>query len=451
MDDPNITMEEYIRLEEEKARRHGRMFNWQTATFEKAEKYKDEDDCSIDFETEFPAIVFDNTSKSNTTLLSEPTVCPLNENMIDFRISLDESDDEDYTSEKDNDDNDIDIIQSSEGNEVTTPWLRYQIEEYTEGIRHSYKQRLETIWSRPVNRVHVLDFEGLTPGMRQDLVVRLRMVYFGEGQQVFGSHAWRKLFEIRAPLVREFILEFLSTCRMSDTEMGLDVADTLLLPPLLLATTTCCLPPCLLYTTTPVASKRFLCKLGENVANGGLVTGGQDQMDWYGIMARKTITAKDNHKTLKGMLIFIGLAIFVNRNNTLLQDYKSSGKSSVFSDMRIGEQNEELRKLDKKIMRPKLEMRRRWYFRGDVARILVVSRKGVHPISAEKCAASRTGKTKEAVLLIFECSQIRALEASSQKEKLVSYPLENKEVVVLEKNDDNDDGEKEDAEEEVIT
>ncbi|GKB80850.1 hypothetical protein Tco_0947745, partial [Tanacetum coccineum] len=69
------------------------------------------------------------------------------------------------------------------------PWLRYQIEEYSEGIRHSYEQRLETIWSRPVNRVHVLDFDGLTPKMRQDLAVRLRMVYSKEGQQVFVSHA----------------------------------------------------------------------------------------------------------------------------------------------------------------------------------------------------------------------------------------------------------------------
>ncbi|GKC56939.1 hypothetical protein Tco_1084537, partial [Tanacetum coccineum] len=107
------------------------------------------------------------------------------------------------------------------------PWLRYQIEEYNEGIRHSYDQRLEMIWSRPVNRVHVLDFEGLTPEIRQDLAVRLRMVYSGEGQQVFTSHAWRILFRIRAPLVREFILEFLSTSRMSDIEIGLDVADTL--------------------------------------------------------------------------------------------------------------------------------------------------------------------------------------------------------------------------------
>ncbi|GKE37866.1 hypothetical protein Tco_1461271, partial [Tanacetum coccineum] len=107
------------------------------------------------------------------------------------------------------------------------PWLRYQIDEYIEGIRHSYEQRLETIWSRMVNRVYVLDFKGLTLEMREDLEVRLRMVYSGEGQQVFMSYAWRRLFRIRAPLVREFILEFLRTCRMSDTEMGLDVADTL--------------------------------------------------------------------------------------------------------------------------------------------------------------------------------------------------------------------------------
>ncbi|GKE57510.1 hypothetical protein Tco_1496695 [Tanacetum coccineum] len=64
MDDPNITMEEYIRLEEEKARRLGKVFNWETAKYE--------------------------------TLSCEPTVSSLYNNEIDFRISLDESDDEDY-------------------------------------------------------------------------------------------------------------------------------------------------------------------------------------------------------------------------------------------------------------------------------------------------------------------------------------------------------------------
>ncbi|GJZ55798.1 hypothetical protein Tco_0610991, partial [Tanacetum coccineum] len=95
MDDPNITMEEYIRLQEEKAQRAGRTFNWQTATYGKVKYYEDDDDCFTNFESEFPAIVFDDTS--DAALSCEPTVSPLNDNKIDFRISFDESDDEDYT------------------------------------------------------------------------------------------------------------------------------------------------------------------------------------------------------------------------------------------------------------------------------------------------------------------------------------------------------------------
>ncbi|GKA41764.1 hypothetical protein Tco_0734424 [Tanacetum coccineum] len=97
MDDPNITMEEYIRLEEEKALSRGEMFNWQTATYGKMEYCEDEDDCFTNFETKFPAIVLDNTLTSNAAISCRLTVSPLNDNEIDFRISFDESDDEDYT------------------------------------------------------------------------------------------------------------------------------------------------------------------------------------------------------------------------------------------------------------------------------------------------------------------------------------------------------------------
>ncbi|GJU51070.1 hypothetical protein Tco_1220625 [Tanacetum coccineum] len=97
MDDPNITMKEYIRLEEVKAQTHGRTFNWQTAMFGKVKYYEDEDDCFTDFETEFPAIVFDNTFTFDTALPCEPMVSSTNKNKIDFIISLDKSDDEDYT------------------------------------------------------------------------------------------------------------------------------------------------------------------------------------------------------------------------------------------------------------------------------------------------------------------------------------------------------------------
>ncbi|GKD27338.1 hypothetical protein Tco_1233552, partial [Tanacetum coccineum] len=58
------------------------------------------------------------------------------------------------------------------------------------------------------------------------LAGRLRMVYT-KGQVSFTSDAWRKVFAIRGLLVREFILDFLSTYRISDTKIGLDVADTL--------------------------------------------------------------------------------------------------------------------------------------------------------------------------------------------------------------------------------
>ncbi|GJU35260.1 hypothetical protein Tco_1183614 [Tanacetum coccineum] len=76
MDDPNITMEEYIRLEEEKARRRGKVYNWETATY---------------------AIFYNDALTSEVALSCEPTVSPLNDKQIDFRISFDESDEEDYT------------------------------------------------------------------------------------------------------------------------------------------------------------------------------------------------------------------------------------------------------------------------------------------------------------------------------------------------------------------
>ncbi|GJX75957.1 hypothetical protein Tco_0322768 [Tanacetum coccineum] len=96
MDNPNITMEEYIRLEEEKARKRGKVFNWETAKYGKI--WYDEDVHDLrSVETEFPAIVFNDELSSEKTLSCEPTVSSLNNNEIDFTISFDESNDEDYT------------------------------------------------------------------------------------------------------------------------------------------------------------------------------------------------------------------------------------------------------------------------------------------------------------------------------------------------------------------
>ncbi|GJR91495.1 hypothetical protein Tco_0215506 [Tanacetum coccineum] len=67
MDDPNMTMEEYIKLEEEKARRRDKVYNWESATYGKI------------------CVAYGGGKVS------------LNNDEIDFRISFDESDVEDFT------------------------------------------------------------------------------------------------------------------------------------------------------------------------------------------------------------------------------------------------------------------------------------------------------------------------------------------------------------------
>ncbi|GJU88729.1 hypothetical protein Tco_1301152 [Tanacetum coccineum] len=96
MDDPNITMKEYIMLEEEKARRRGQVFNWQTATYGKIRVDDKLHDLSS-VKDEFPAIVINDAFAPQDALQCKSQVSTPFNDEIDFRISFDESDDEDYT------------------------------------------------------------------------------------------------------------------------------------------------------------------------------------------------------------------------------------------------------------------------------------------------------------------------------------------------------------------
>ncbi|GJT53905.1 RNA-directed DNA polymerase, eukaryota [Tanacetum coccineum] len=172
MDDLNITMEEYIRLEEEKAQKRGKVFNWELlsmlssktlsreptvsslndeidfrVSFDDSDdedytptvSYLDDLDFFKEFENEFPAIVYDDALTSKPDLLTEPILSPqhIDEFDLNDETSLSEYGKEeqnilyfndlfplniihpdDLNSEKDNDNNEIDIIQSSEGNEI---------------------------------------------------------------------------------------------------------------------------------------------------------------------------------------------------------------------------------------------------------------------------------------------------------------------------------------------
>nr|GEV16513.1 hypothetical protein [Tanacetum cinerariifolium] len=72
MDDPNITMEEYIKLEEEKAQRRGKVYSWETPTYCKI--WCDEDVHDLrSIETEFPTVFYNDALTSEVVLLCEPT------------------------------------------------------------------------------------------------------------------------------------------------------------------------------------------------------------------------------------------------------------------------------------------------------------------------------------------------------------------------------------------
>ncbi|GJY06613.1 hypothetical protein Tco_0373667 [Tanacetum coccineum] len=75
MNYPNLTMEEYIRLEEEKAHKHGKVFNWKTATYGKIRV--DDDLHNLSFvEAEFLAIVINDAVAPQDELQSKISIMP---------------------------------------------------------------------------------------------------------------------------------------------------------------------------------------------------------------------------------------------------------------------------------------------------------------------------------------------------------------------------------------
>ncbi|GJW90792.1 hypothetical protein Tco_0168345 [Tanacetum coccineum] len=156
MDNPNLTMEEYIRLEEEKSRRRGKVYNWETAKYGKIWDNEDVHDLGS-VEIEFPAIVFNDTITSDATLSCEPTVSSLNNDEIDFRISFDESDDEDCTvifdknsfSYKIISSNDLKTDLENDNEEFNIPLLpspKPTLKKHAPTSRTSLKEMTQWIW-----------------------------------------------------------------------------------------------------------------------------------------------------------------------------------------------------------------------------------------------------------------------------------------------------------------
>nr|GEV68977.1 reverse transcriptase domain-containing protein [Tanacetum cinerariifolium] len=79
MDNPNINIEEYIRLKEEKARQRGKVYNWKAVTYGKIWYEEDAHELKS-VETEFPAMIFNDELTSEKVLSCEPSVNSENDN-----------------------------------------------------------------------------------------------------------------------------------------------------------------------------------------------------------------------------------------------------------------------------------------------------------------------------------------------------------------------------------
>ncbi|GJZ73699.1 hypothetical protein Tco_0637845 [Tanacetum coccineum] len=151
-----------------------------------------------DFENEFPAIVYNDAQTSKLYLLTEPILNPRHIDKFDLNdeTSLSKYDEEeqnvlyfndlfpfniirpdDLKTKKDNDDNDIDIIHSLEGNEIIHGLCVL-----------SETSRLARIHRREVHRVQVFDFGGLPDLMTEGLSARMLMEHWdSQGVSLFGQ------------------------------------------------------------------------------------------------------------------------------------------------------------------------------------------------------------------------------------------------------------------------
>ncbi|GJT67835.1 hypothetical protein Tco_1019315 [Tanacetum coccineum] len=107
-------------------------------------------------------------------------------------------------------------------------YLRYKGLKYTNADILDFQSRLTRIYRREVHRVQVFDFGGLPDLMAEGLRGRMLMKHrYAQGVSLFTSRAWRRLFDIKGPLVHELILEFFSTFRFGEAILDLDTLEAL--------------------------------------------------------------------------------------------------------------------------------------------------------------------------------------------------------------------------------
>ncbi|GJS83069.1 hypothetical protein Tco_0749610 [Tanacetum coccineum] len=109
-------------------------------------------------------------------------------------------------------------------------WLKFNNRDFTLDTQKEFKKRLTEIRIKEIECPKGLDFEefgALHEGISLQNLDQFCHVSFEQDDRRFISQAWNRLFRIKEQVVREYVMEFLSSFTFRDHIEKLDVADTM--------------------------------------------------------------------------------------------------------------------------------------------------------------------------------------------------------------------------------
>ncbi|GJY03199.1 hypothetical protein Tco_0361351 [Tanacetum coccineum] len=109
-------------------------------------------------------------------------------------------------------------------------WLKFNNRNFTLETRKEFKKRLTEIRIKEIKRPEGLDFEefgALHDGISLQNLDQFCHVSYEQDDRRFVSQAWNRLFRIKEQVVREYVMEFLSSFTFRDHIEELDEADTM--------------------------------------------------------------------------------------------------------------------------------------------------------------------------------------------------------------------------------
>ncbi|GJW51927.1 putative reverse transcriptase domain-containing protein [Tanacetum coccineum] len=113
---------------------------------------------------------------------------------------------------------------------VPSDWLKFSTRTFTKDSRNEFRKRYSELLRKEIEGPKALDyaeFSTLHDGLSLQNLDHFCHVSYRHEDRIFTSQAWNRLFRIQEQVVREYVMEFLSSFMFRDHVVELDIADTM--------------------------------------------------------------------------------------------------------------------------------------------------------------------------------------------------------------------------------